>query len=116
MRLREEQDRELRESMEADRLENMRREQERLQQQREDEERMERVREEEAIEMSRRLSHDDVVCRLRDYFQNHPEPLASDTANVATIRFQLPRGTKLSRRFLKTDTAQVDAVAIYIGM
>jgi hypothetical protein len=62
--------------------------------------------EREAIELSQRLSRDDKIRKLRTYFEQHPEPETS-VAEVATIRFQLPQGTKLSRRFLKTDTSQV---------
>lgn len=41
----------------------------------------------------------------RESLAAHPEP--SLAADVATVRFQLPKGTKLSRRFHKTDSAEV---------
>jgi hypothetical protein len=106
VRLRETQDREYRESQEADRLEQLRRAEEvRLREEELEEQRL-AAEEREAIELSQRLSRDDKTRKLRAYFEQHPEPEAS-IAEVATIRFQLPQGTKLSRRFLKTDTSQV---------
>lgn len=44
----------------------------------------------------------------RESLAAHPEP--SLAADVATVRFQLPKGTKLSRRFHKTDSAEVTAM------
>lgn len=106
VRLRETQDREYRESQEADRLEQLRREDESRQREIELEEQRVAEEERQAIELSQKLSRDDKTRKLRTYFEQHPEPEAS-VAEVATIRFQLPQGTKLSRRFLKSDTSQV---------
>lgn len=44
---------------------------------------------------------------LRESLEAHPEPAAGP--DISTIRFQLPKGTKLSRRFQKTDCAEVNA-------
>lgn len=107
MRLREQQDREYRESQEADRQEQLRREEERRQREEAEDAQRQAEEEREAIELSNRLTKEARVGRLRAYFAAHPEPAEGSSADVSTVRFQLPQGAKLSRRFVRTDTSQV---------
>jgi len=58
-----------------------------------------------AVALSEQLHRDDAIRHLKDSFQAIPEP--ENNTDVATIRFQLPRGKKLTRRFHQHDTAQV---------
>ena len=58
---------------------------------------------EEALALSRSLTREREVNELRERFA--PEP--AEGSDVSLVRFQLPRGGKLSRRFRKTDTIQV---------
>ena len=53
--------------------------------------------------MSRQLSFEDRIRKIKNDFETKPEPPIQDTVNVATIRFQLPAGKKISRRFYKYD-------------
>ncbi len=104
-RLREEQDREYRESMELERREQERRERE----ERERIEAEEKKKQEEelaaAVELSKKLSREDAIRKLKVAFNSIPEP--DKVPDAATIRFQLPRGLKLERRFLKSEPVQV---------
>ena len=103
-RLREQQDREYQESLEAERREIERKaaeEQARIQAEEEKKQQEELAA---AIELSKKLTREDTIRKLKASFNAIPEP---DTgSDVATIRFQLPRGAKLSRKFLKSDTMQ----------
>ena len=63
------------------------------------------------MELSRQLTAQDQVRKLREIFEACPEPDAAMGPSVSVVRFQLPTGKKLSRRFLKTDTVQVGVVA-----
>lgn len=104
-RLREEQDREYQESLEAERRELERREKE----EREKQEAEEKKKQEEelaaAVELSRKLTREDTIRKLKSSFNLIPEP--EKHPDASTIRFQLPRGIKLERRFLKTEPMQV---------
>jgi len=81
--------------------------------QREEEERREAEEEENrqregleaAQELSRQLTQQDTIRKLKTAFEAVPEPDAAPA--VSTVRFQLPSGKKLSRRFGKTETVQV---------
>ncbi len=104
-RLREEQDREYQQAMEQDRLERQRREKEALELQRQQEEEEARQLEKEAIELSNRLTRESLMLSRRNSVGEEP---ASTSVDIATIRFQLPTGSKIARRFLKNDTVQVE--------
>ena len=103
-RLREQQDREYRESEEADRRNREQREREEA----EMSNRAEREREEkelaDAIDLSNRLSRENGIENKRRSLGEEP-PLGQD---VSLLRFQLPKGVKTSRRFLKTEKIQVE--------
>eukprot|EP01038_Epipyxis_sp_PR26KG_P014982 gene14982-20155_t len=115
--LREQQDREYRESMEADSREERRR----LQQEREAEllenERKAREELEQAVELSKKLTQEDKMRKLNEYFISHPEPAQGSSKDISEIRFQLPNGMKLTRRFLKFDQVQVifDFLTLHFG-
>lgn len=102
--LREQQDREYREAEESDRRDRERRENEERERIRLEEEEKQRQELEEAMELSRRLNYEGDIAKRRSELS--AEPGASD-AEVAVIRFQLPQGTKLSRRFSKLEKVQV---------
>lgn len=107
-RLREQQDREYREAQEADLLAAQQQEQLEREQAAAEEEARQRQELEEAVELSRRLTTESNLRKLREYFEQNPEPpVTSSSSDVATVRFQLPWGSKLSRRFKKSDTIQV---------
>ena len=105
VRLREQQDREYQESIEAERQE--------LERQRIEEEARIRAEEEKqqqeelaaAVELSKKLAHEDEIRKIRSVFEKYPEPAAGP--DVATIRFQLPRAKKLTYRFHKDDKVEV---------
>lgn len=101
-RLREQQDREYRESEEADRRNReMREKAEAEEQARLIEERNERELRE-AMELSERLDEERRIATLKESLNVEP-PVGPD---VSALRFQLPKGIKISRRFQKTDTIQ----------
>jgi FAS-associated factor 2 len=104
-RLRQEQDREYLESAEEDRRMEERARLERIE--REEREEAARQAQElaEAVEMSRQLTEADNLRKRREAVLANPEPPVS--SEVSTVRFQLPRGTKVTRRFNKFDKAQV---------
>lgn len=105
-RLREQQDREYREAQEADRREAIRRQEEEAAAAAAEAQRQQEEELRAAMELSQRLSREDKMRKLRARMENeHREP--DNGAEVATIRFQLPAGAKLSRRFHKNDTTQV---------
>lgn len=111
-RLREQQDREYREAAEADRLAAIRQREEAAARAAAEEEARQAAELAAAVELSQRLSREDTLRKLRASFESNPEPPAAGNTDVATVRFQLPTGKKLSRRFLKTDTVQVRDVAL----
>ena len=57
------------------------------------------------MEMSRQLSQQDAIRKLKTAFEAVPEPDVGPA--ISAVRFQLPSGKKLSRRFAKTETVQV---------
>jgi hypothetical protein len=103
--LREQQDREYRESIEAERLE--------IERQRAEEEARVAAEEEKrqqeelaaAVALSKKLSREDEIRKLKSSFAASPEP--ENGSDVSTLRFQLPRAKKLTYRFRKTDKIQV---------
>lgn len=101
VQLREEQDAEYLAALEADRRaqENKRYEEE--QKRRAEEEELEKQQTEEAMKLSESLAKEARISRIRSSLEAEPS-----TADAATIRFQLPAGNKLSRKFLKTDPLQ----------
>lgn len=105
IRLRAQQDREYRESAEADRLATLRQQEETAQRLAQEEEARQQAELAAAVEMSRQLTAQDTLRKLREVFAASPEPDASPV--VSAVRFQLPSGKKISRRFTKTDTVQV---------
>lgn len=104
-RLREQQNREYQESMEAERRENERRRREEEERIAAEELRQQQEEEAAAIELSRKLSHEDAIRKLRAAFVADPEPKAGG-GDVSTVRFQLPRAKKLTRNFYKHETVQ----------
>lgn len=109
VRLRQQQDQEYRESLEADRRAQERaREEERVKAEKDEEERRQKELQE-AIELSKRLSQQDKIRKIKELFQREPEPNAK-APDVTTIKFHLPKGKNLTRRFLKTDAVQVRRV------
>jgi hypothetical protein len=91
--------------MEADRLAQIRQREEAAAREKAEEEARQAAELAAAVEMSKQLTREDTLRKLKATFSAHPEPEAG--ANVAAVRFQLPSGKKLSRRFVKTDTVQV---------
>jgi len=71
----------------------------------EEEENRQREELEAAQELSRQLTQQDTIRKLKTAFEAVPEPDAAPV--VSAVRFQLPTGKKLSRRFGKTETVQV---------
>ncbi len=57
------------------------------------------------MELSRQLSQQDATRKLKAAFEAVPEPEVGPA--ISAVRFQLPSGKKLSRRFAKTETVQV---------
>lgn len=102
--LREQQDREYRELEEADRLVREQREKEELERQQKEHEEQQRLELEQAIQFSKKLSHESEINERRNRLQGEPE----SGEDIATIRFQLPRGAKTVRRFYKSDSIQVN--------
>lgn len=81
----------------------MRREREEEEQERLEHERQQAAELQEALEMSTRLTHEATIKTKRASLA--PEP-SSTSADVATIKCQLPLGSKVTRRFSRTDTVQ----------
>uniref|UniRef100_A0A7S3MDT0 UBX domain-containing protein n=1 Tax=Spumella elongata TaxID=89044 RepID=A0A7S3MDT0_9STRA len=104
VQLRAQQDREYREAAEADRLATIRQREEEERREAEEEENRQREELEAAQEMSRQLTQQDTIRKLKTAFDAIPEPEAAPA--VSAVRFQLPSGKKLSRRFGKTETVQ----------
>lgn len=109
--LREQQDREYREAEEQDRRERQRREEEEAERQRREHEEQQRLELEEAMEFSRKLNRECDIQRRRELIGEEP-PQSPD---IAALRFQLPQGTKISRRFHKNEVIQkiVDFLLVY---
>lgn len=101
-RLRTEQDREYQETMEADRKAREKKQQEAEQREREEEEARQKAELEDAIQMSEQLAKISAITRIRATLP--PEPPAD--ASAAVVRFQLPLGAKVGRRFKKDETVQ----------
>jgi len=112
VQLREEQDAEYLAALEADRRaqENKRYEEE--QKRRAEEEAIEKQQTEEAMKMSESLAKEARINRIRSSLGAEPS-----TSDAATIRFQLPAGNKISRKFLKTDPLQklADFLELYLS-
>jgi hypothetical protein len=104
-RLRAQQDREYQEAAEADRLAVIRQREEAARREAEEEEARQQQELAAAVELSKRLTEEDTLRKLRASFGAVPEPDPSPT--VSAVKFQTPSGKKLSRRFQKTDTVQV---------
>lgn len=111
IRLREQQDREYQESIEAERREIERQREEEEAKIRAEEERRQQEEEAAAIELSKKLTRENEIRKLKAAFAASPEPDASP--DVATIRFQLPRAKKLTYRFHKSDKAQVRSFHLF---
>lgn len=104
-RLREQQNREYQEAVEAERREAERRRQEEEEKVAAEEKRRAEEEEAAAIALSIKLSREDTIRKLRVSFNNEAEP--KPASDVATIRFQLPRAKKLTRNFFKHEKIQV---------
>lgn len=112
--LRAQQDREYQEALEADRK--------RIEQQRlEEEERLRQLEREaqerelkEAIELSQNLEKESVLAKRREAIKNNNELQNSNAPTLALIRFQLPQGAKISRKFDKDDQIQMIYDYLYV--
>ena len=100
-RLREEQNREYQEALLADRMREIERNEREERERREREEREERVRMEEAKE---RTKLEDAKMLLE---KSGGEPDVSTKVGVARMRFTLPNGKRVDRRFNSSDTVEV---------
>ena len=101
--MREQQDREYREAEEADRRERERRDKEEREALQREEDERNRKELEEAVELSKKLNYEGDIERRRIELGDEPE----GTTDIAMVRFQLPQGSKISRKFYKTDKVQV---------
>lgn len=112
--LREQQDREYREAEEADRVRRETMEREAIEAQQREEEEEQRRELEEAIDLSNKLTKESNIIRKRQSLAGEPNPTVP-VSEVSTIRFQLPQGSKISRRFMKTDPVQTvcDYLLVY---
>jgi FAS-associated factor 2 len=109
-RLRAQQDQEYLDSAEADRLARERLGEEERERVAALEARRVQEEMEAAVEKTRLKAKQDRLALLRESFDAQPEPGAEAGASVSAVRFQLPTGKKLSRRFMKTDTVQVSSI------
>lgn len=110
-RLRDEQDREYRAFEEADRRNRELREREDVEQRQREAQESQQRELHEAIELSNRLTKDNRILQCRQSLNEEP-PAGPD---VSALRFQLPKGIKASRRFLKTDKIQVFIYTIVVS-
>ena len=101
-RLREQQDREYREAEETDRRNRELREKAEAEERSRLEEERNAREMQEALELSERLENERRISSLKESLIE--EPAAGP--DVSALRFQLPKGIKISRRFRKTDTIQ----------
>jgi hypothetical protein len=109
-RLREQQDREYRESIEAERLEIERQRAEEESRVAAEEEKRQQEELAAAVALSKKLSREDEIRKLKASFAAAPEP--ENGPDVSTLRFQLPRAKKLTYRFRKTDKIQVRQIVL----
>ena len=105
--LREEQDMEYQRSMEMDRQNRERARQEEELKRKLEEEQAQRVELDAAIALSKQLEAEGVLARKRKLVEERLVPDNSTAEGVALIRFQLPQGSKISRKFMKFDTVEV---------
>ena len=103
VRLRDEQDREYKESEEADRRNREKREKEEIEEKLRADQEQEEKELSEAIELSKRINKENRLLQLRSNLSEEP----TTGPDVSMIRFQLPKGGKSSRRFLKSEKIQV---------
>jgi FAS-associated factor 2 len=101
--LRQQQDREYQESADADRRDRERREEEAIERIRVAEEEKEREQLSEAVDLSVRLTRESDLKKKKETLPSEPEA----SSDVAAVRFQLPQGAKLARRFHKDHTVQM---------
>jgi len=100
--LREDQDREYREAMEADRRQQEERLREEAERARAEEEAQQKQELDEALELSQQLAKQSSLEKKRALLRR--EPPAGE--NSSLIQFKFPQGTKVSQKFWKTDTVQ----------
>lgn len=98
VRLRQEQDREYQEALLADQIREIERRQKEERQKREEEERLEEIQLAGQLERQR-------MERAREIMKRCPEPSAG--GGTARIRFTLPNGKKVDRRFKSEETVEV---------
>ena len=101
-RLREQQDREYREAEETDRRNRELRERAEAEERTRIEEERNAKELSEALEMSKRLENERRIASLKETLNEEP----AVGPEVSALRFQLPKGIKISRRFYKTDKIQ----------
>lgn len=109
--IREQQDQEFQETMEYDRkMKEKKRQEEELKSQLEEEEQQQQELEM-ALQLSRQLTKESQIAKKKAALSDEP----ADGEGITLIRFQLPRGAKVARRFKKTDKLQVvyDFLAIH---
>ena len=97
-RMRQQQDAEYQESLDADRRERERRESEEREAAEEEERRQQEAELAEALALSVRLTAEDTTRKRKDRLPPEPD---GNSSSVAVVRFQLPQGKKITRRFEK---------------
>ncbi len=107
--MREQQDSEYKAAEEADRIARLKKEQEEEELRRKKEEEIQQQELNEAIELSKSLSKQNRMLKIKERLAEEPKTIDS---NVSTIKFQLPHGIKVSRNFMKIDKIQV--IIIYL--
>jgi len=60
-----------------------------------------------AIELSKELHRESDLAAAQRRLTDHPEPSAEEKADVCTVRFTLPNGTRFQRKFRTADTIGV---------
>ena len=103
--LREEQDRDFIESERQDRIRREERLQKEEQQRIDEAEKIRLAKEKKEIEEKAASDKTEILLKKRNNIRDEP-PSASAGIDACTIRFQLPSGMKINRRFLKADTVQ----------
>ena len=97
--LRKQQEREYKEAEEADRKERERKENEKNEKEKKIFAEQQAMELKEAIELSQRLTYESMIHRKKALIKPEPE----EGPDIATIRFQLPKSSKITRRFHRSD-------------
>jgi UBX domain len=68
-----------------------------------------------AIKLSKQLDHEQEVESVRNRMLNFPEPAAGSNTEISMIRFTLPNGSRLQRRFNSSDTLETIRDFIFVA-